>query len=71
VTLYRQTLGAGYSAPGLTTLTDTDNFGGTFTMPITERLSVKAKGDQRTQLQGCRRPRRSSTSATSSTARGA
>jgi hypothetical protein len=52
VTLYGQTLGAGYSAPGLTTLTDTDNFGGTFTMPITERVSVKAKGDQRTQVQG-------------------
>jgi hypothetical protein len=52
VTLYTQTLGAGYSAPGLASLTDTDTFGGTFTMPLTERLEVRAKGDRRTQQQG-------------------
>jgi flagellar motor protein MotB len=52
VTLYAQTLGAGYSAPGLASLNDTDTFGGTFTMPITDRFAVKAKGDRRVQEQG-------------------
>ena len=52
VTLYAQTLGEGYSAPGLATLTDTDLLGGTFSMPITERLHIKAKSDQRLQEQG-------------------
>jgi hypothetical protein len=51
-TLYAQTLDAGYSAPGLATLADTENFGGTFWMPLTTRLSVGAKGDQRTIDQG-------------------
>jgi flagellar motor protein MotB len=52
LTLYAQTLGEGYSAPGLATLTDTDHLGGTFEMPITERLHVKAKSDQRVQKLG-------------------
>jgi flagellar motor protein MotB len=51
-TLYTQTLDAGYSAPGLATLADTENFGGTFWMPLTPRLSVGAKGDRRTIDQG-------------------
>ena len=45
-------MGEGYSAPGLATLTDTDHVGGTFEMPITDRLEVKAKSDQRIQKQG-------------------
>ena len=52
VTLYSQTMGEGYSAPGLATLTDTEHVGGTFEMPITDRLEVKAKSDQRIQKQG-------------------
>ena len=52
LTLYTQTLGEGYSAPGLATLTDTEHFGGTFGMPVTDRLNVAAKSDQRMQKQG-------------------
>jgi flagellar motor protein MotB len=52
LTLYTQTMGEGYSAPGLATLTDTDHIGGTFEMPVTDRLNVKAKSDQRLQKQG-------------------
>jgi hypothetical protein len=47
VTLYTQSLDAGYSAPGLQTLTDADNYGGTFQFPVTERLSLRAKSDTR------------------------
>ena len=52
LTLYAQTLGEGYSAPGLSAVTDTEYFGGSFDMPIAERLQVRAKGDQRVQQQG-------------------
>ena len=52
LTLYAQNLDGGYSAPGLTTVTDTEYYGGTFRMPVTERLSVGAKGDYRAQDQG-------------------
>jgi hypothetical protein len=52
LTLYTQTLEAGYSAPGLATPSDLDNYGGTFQMPITERLAVNAKSDRRIQDQG-------------------
>ncbi len=38
LTLYTQTMGEGYSAPGLATVTDTDHVGGTFTMPVTDWL---------------------------------
>ncbi len=51
-TLYMQTLDAGYSAPGLATVSDTEIFGGTFLMPLTTRISVGAKGDRRTIDQG-------------------
>ncbi len=50
--LYTQSLEAGYSAPGLNTLTDTDLYGGKFTMPITEKLNVTAKADSRVQQLG-------------------
>jgi hypothetical protein len=52
LTLYTQTLGEGYTAPGLTTLKDTDHLGGTFHMPLTERLDVVAKSDRRLQKEG-------------------
>jgi hypothetical protein len=51
-TFYKQNIGAGYSAPGQTTLNDTQQYGGTFRMPVTNRLSLAAKGDQRTEVQG-------------------
>jgi hypothetical protein len=50
--LYVQSLDAGYSAPGLATLNDTENFGGIFGMPVTGRLAVTAKADRRVQQQG-------------------
>jgi flagellar motor protein MotB len=52
LTLYTQNLDGGYSAPGLQTLTDLSNYGGTFRMPITERFSVNAKSDRRILEQG-------------------
>ena len=50
--LYVQEADAGYSAPGLTALTDTKNYGGAFTIPIGDRFSVAAKVDSRVQDQG-------------------
>ena len=47
-----QEVEAGYSAPGLTALTDTENWGGTFTMPVADRFSVGAKVDSLVQDQG-------------------
>ncbi len=44
-TLYGQTIDAGYAAPGLETLTDTNAYGGTFNIPLTEALSVRGKSD--------------------------
>ncbi|HEY0684831.1 MAG TPA: OmpA family protein [Steroidobacter sp.] len=52
ITLYTQTLGEGYSAPGLTTLTDTTHHGGTLRVQMTEQLQVRAKADKKTQEQG-------------------
>jgi len=52
VTLYMQNLDAGYSAPGQATIKDTEQYGGTFRMPITGRVSLAAKGDQKTEDQG-------------------
>jgi flagellar motor protein MotB len=51
-TFYKQSLDAGYSAPGQATIKDTHQYGGTFTMPVTSRLSLVAKGDQRIEDQG-------------------
>jgi flagellar motor protein MotB len=47
MTFYMQNLAAGYSAPGQATIKDTKYFGGTFRMPVTDRLSIATKGDQR------------------------
>ena len=52
LTLYTQNLDAGYSAPGLTTLADTENYGGTFAMPVTDKVQVNAKADRRVQDEG-------------------
>jgi flagellar motor protein MotB len=52
LTFYTQNLNAGYSAPGQTTISDTQQYGGTFRMPVTSRLSLAAKGDQKIQDQG-------------------
>ena len=52
VTLYTQSLDAGYSAPGEATLKDTMQYGGTFKIPVTSSLSFAAKGDQRIEDQG-------------------
>jgi len=52
LTLYTQSIDAGYSAPGQTTVKDTQFFGGTFRMPVTGRMDLAVKGDQRTEEQG-------------------
>lgn len=52
LTVYHQDVEAGYSAPGLLALTDTENLGGTFHMPFLERFAVTAKVDERSQEQG-------------------
>lgn len=49
---YTQKLDAGYSAPGQMTLKDTQQYGGMFKVPVTSRLTLMAKADQRTQDQG-------------------
>ena len=52
MTLYVQEVDAGYSAPGLTALSDTKNYGGTFSLPLAQRFTFGAKVDNRRQLQG-------------------
>jgi len=52
LSLYAQSLGAGYSAPGMTALTDTEQFGGLFRLPLTDRLQLAGKADQRMQKDG-------------------
>ena len=52
MTLYVQDVDAGYSAPGLTALTDTKNYGGAVSLPFADRFTFGAKVDNRSQLQG-------------------
>jgi flagellar motor protein MotB len=52
LSLYAQNLDGGYSAPGMNAFTDTDQFGGLFRMPVTEKLNLAAKADHRAQTQG-------------------
>jgi hypothetical protein len=52
LTLYGQTLEAGYSAPGLESLTATDTYGGSFDMALTASISVRAKSDSLEQDDG-------------------
>jgi flagellar motor protein MotB len=49
MTFYMQNLAAGYSAPGQATIKDTKYFGGTFRMPVTSRITLATKGDQRVE----------------------
>jgi hypothetical protein len=49
---YTRSRDAGYSAPGLNTLTDTQQYGGSLEMPVGKKVSVKAKADKVTQDQG-------------------
>src|SRR3989454_2160942 len=51
-TFYKQHLDAGYSSPGQATIKDTEQYGGTFRMPVTSSLSLAAKGDQKIENQG-------------------
>ena len=51
-TFYKQHLDAGYSSPGQATIKDTEQYGGTFRMPMTSSLSLVAKGDQKIENQG-------------------
>jgi flagellar motor protein MotB len=52
LTLYRQELDAGYSAPGLITDRETTQYGGTAELPVSERLNVRVKADRRVRRQG-------------------
>lgn len=52
VTLYRQEVEGGYSAPGLMTSRDTTQYGGTLSMPVAERFNLRAKTDKKQQQQG-------------------
>ena len=52
LTLYGQHLDAGYSAPGLETPTDTDQYGGVLRVPVTTGIDVVAKADRVVQDQG-------------------
>jgi flagellar motor protein MotB len=52
VTLYKQDLDAGYSMAGLATPNALENYGGTFRLPLTTKLSLNAKMDRRVQELG-------------------
>jgi flagellar motor protein MotB len=52
LTLYTQTLDEGYSAPGLTALTNTEHQGGTLRLQVMDKVQLQAKADWRTQEQG-------------------
>ncbi|SCZ64651.1 OmpA family protein [Thiohalomonas denitrificans] len=52
LTLHRQSLEAGYASPGLTAATDTDQYGGSLEMPVTERVGVRAKADKKSKQLG-------------------
>ncbi len=52
VTLYLQDLEAGYSAPGLATVRDLQQYGGNAVLPITDRLSARLKMDKQVQPEG-------------------
>jgi flagellar motor protein MotB len=52
MTFYVQEVDAGYSAPGLTALTDVTNHGGTISVPFLDRFVFGAKIDDRDQLIG-------------------
>ncbi|MCW8987388.1 MAG: OmpA family protein [Gammaproteobacteria bacterium] len=51
-TLYNQELKAGYSAPGLSAVTDTKQSGGSVEYPVLENLNLKLKVDKKTITEG-------------------
>jgi flagellar motor protein MotB len=51
-TFYKQNIDAGYSAPGQATIKNTGQYGGAFKLPVTSRLNLAGKGDQRIEDQG-------------------
>ena len=55
LTLYSQTLGAGYSAPGQATLTDTEHSAARSACRSSSASTCAAKGDKKEQDQGSRR----------------
>jgi flagellar motor protein MotB len=52
MSVYFQRLEAGYSAPGLGTLTDTNHYGGAVQIPVMENLDLTAKADRVDAKQG-------------------
>ena len=52
LTLYTQDVGAGFTAPGMTAITDTQSFGGTLSLPFADRFAFGAKFDSREQELG-------------------
>lgn len=55
LTLYYQNRDTGYSAQGQATLKDTEQYGAAFTMPVTGRVSLTAKGDRTDEAAGLER----------------
>ena len=47
--LYAQRVEGGYSSPGMTAFSDTNNIGGTLLVPVTQKLSLTGKADWRDQ----------------------
>lgn len=52
VTLYQQTVDAGFVAPGVIADKATDQVGASVTLPVGERVDLKAKYDRKTQERG-------------------
>lgn len=52
VTTYRQEVEGGYSAPGVETLRDTTQYGGSLLVPVSESVKLRAKSDKKTQQLG-------------------
>jgi hypothetical protein len=52
LSLYAQRLEAGYSAPGMNALTDTDQYGGVLEVPVLDELQLTAKADQVSEENG-------------------
>jgi hypothetical protein len=51
-TFYRQSLDAGYSAPGQATIKSTEQYGGTVRLPVTHQFNLAAKGDRSREDRG-------------------
>jgi flagellar motor protein MotB len=51
-TLYKQFVEGGYSSPGTAATKDTDQYGGSVTLPVGERVDVRAKADRKYEEAG-------------------